>query len=54
MKILPDGFKVYHVPKDEFGGIAHVYILGLPGDIKKFIDGASKSLLPFERTKGVP
>ena len=53
LKLLPDGFKLIHVTKEQFGGIAYIYLLGLPGDLDKFLtllDKGSK----LTRSKGVP
>ena len=37
-QLVPDGFKLFHIDKREIeGAIAHVYFMGLEGDIKKFI-----------------
>jgi len=52
MKLFPDGFKLIHVKKEDFGGIAYVYIMGLPGDLDKFLKKVGSTSLTL--TKGVP
>jgi len=52
-KLSPDGFKLIHVTKEQFGGIAYVYLMGLPGDLDKFLNQMDKGT-KFVRGKGVP
>lgn len=48
VKLIPDGFKVFHIPKDEIDGLVNVYVLGLPGDVKKF---CHKFDIDYSKTK---
>ena len=52
-KLSPDGFKLIHVTKEQFGGIAYIYLMGLPGDLDKFLNLMDKGT-KFIRGKGVP
>lgn len=57
MKVIPDGYRLYHIHKDEFDGIAYIYLMGLPGDVKKFLDrldAETINRITLKRTKGVP